>query len=228
VSSVGAERSAERGIFLGTPFNFRRARSETEGMRFLVVVLVLIALGWWLLRPSEIPRPPGVLAPDDPVQENVTDGPHFQLGEYDVHALARFELDARVLSAEHYRSDREADLAPVDLALGWGPMSSNEVLGALSISQGARFFQYSYSSAKDLPVSPAELGRHASNMHMIPLDSTTRETLLAAKRGNLVHLTGWLVEARAKDGWHWKSSLSRGDTGGGACEVVAVEHVDLR
>jgi hypothetical protein len=197
-------------------------------MRFLVAALLLLALGWWLLRPDEIPQPPGVLAPDDPIQENLLHGPHFQVGEYDLQALARFELDARVLSAEHYRRDRESELAPVDLALGWGPMSSNEVLGALHISQGGRFFQYSWSSTRDLPVSPAQIGTHASNMHMIPLDSTTRETLLAAKRGNLVHLSGWLVEARAKDGWHWRSSLSRGDTGGGACELVAVEHVDLR
>jgi len=194
----------------------------------LALVLVVVALGWWLLRPSEIPRPPGILAPDDPVQENLPDGPHFQVGVYDVHALARFELDARVLSAEHYRGDREAELSPVDLALGWGPMSSNEVLERLRISQGSRFFSYSWSSSKDLPVSPGLIGTHTSNMHMIPLDPAARETLLAAKRGNLVHLRGWLVEARAKDGWHWRSSLSRGDTGGGACEVVAVERADLR
>jgi len=197
-------------------------------MRILVVVVLLLALGWWLLWPSEIPRPPGVLAPNDPVQENVTNGPHFQVGDYDLRALARFELDARVLSAEHYRSDRESQLAPVDLALGWGPMSSNEVIGALHISQGSRFFRYSWSSTKVLPVTPGVIGSHASNMHMIPLDPATRETLLEAKRGNLVHLQGWLVEARGKDGWHWRSSMSRGDAGGGACELVAVEHIDLR
>jgi len=197
-------------------------------MRLLVVAVLLLALGWWWLRPDEIQRPPGVLAPDEPVQENLADGPHFQLGPYDLHALARFEVDARVLSAEHYSRDREAELAPVDLALGWGPMSSNEVLERLRVSQGARFFQYSWRSTRDLPVSPGVLATHSANMHMIPLDSVTRETLLEARRGNLVHLAGWLVEARAGDGWHWRSSMSRGDTGGGACEVVAVERAELR
>jgi hypothetical protein len=197
-------------------------------MRVLVAVLLLLVVGWWWLRPGEIPQPPGVLAPDDPIQENLANGPHFQVGRYDLRALARFELDARVLSAEHYRSDREAELAPVDLALGWGPMSSNEVIHALHISQSSRFYSYSWSSTRNLPVSPGAIHTHSSNMHMIPLDSVTRETLLEARRGNLVHLTGWLVEARAPDGWRWKSSLSRGDTGNGACEVVAVEHVDLR
>jgi hypothetical protein len=195
--------------------------------RFLIVLLLLLGLGWWWLRPGEIARPDGVLAPDDPVQDNLPDGPHFELGAYDLHALARFELQARVLSAEHYRSDREAELSPVDLALGWGPMSSNQVLRALSISQGARSYQYTWSSAHDLSVKPSDISRHSANMHMIPLDSAARETLLAAKRGNLVHLSGWLVEIHAKDGWHWRSSMSRGDTGAHACEVVAVERAEL-
>lgn len=195
--------------------------------RFLVLLLVLVGLAWWWLRPDEIARPDGVLAPDDPVQEDLRDGPHFALGAYDLHALARFELQARVLSAERYRSDREAELSPVDLALGWGPMSSNQLVHALSISQGARFYRYTWSSSTALPVKPGDISLHSANMHMIPLDSVTRETLLAARRGNLVHLSGWLVEVRARDGWHWRSSLSRGDTGGGACEVVAVERAAL-
>ena len=196
-------------------------------MRFLVAALLLLALAWWWLQPGEIPCPPGVLAPDDPVQENVANGPHFQVGEYDLQALARFELDARVLSAERYRTGRESDLSPVDLALGWGPMSSNEVLAPLRISQGGRFFYYTWSSTKDLKASPEQIRSHASNMHMIPLDSVTRETLLEARRGNLVHLSGWLVDARARDGWRWHSSLTRYDTGSGACELVAVERAEL-
>jgi hypothetical protein len=195
--------------------------------RFVVGLLLVLAVGWWWWSSRPIPRPDGVLVPGDPVQEAVLDGPHFQIGNYDLHALAHFEVDARVLSAERYRTGREAELSPIDLALGWGPMSSNAAIDALSISQGSRFYQYSWSSTKDLPLKPGDIATHSANMHMIPLDSVTRETLLGARRGNLVHLVGWLVEAKARDGWHWRSSLSRGDTGGGACEVFAVERADL-
>jgi hypothetical protein len=194
--------------------------------RFALVVLVALFAGYCFWSGRPIPRPPGVLAPDEPVQENVADGPHWEISGYDVHALARFEVEARVLSAEHYRWDREAALSPVDLALGWGPMSSNEVLDSLDISQYGRFFFYSWS-AGGLKVKPNEISRHAANMHMLPVDSETRATVLHARRGNLVHLKGWLVEVHGKDGWHWRSSLTRSDTGGGACEVVLVEHADL-
>ena len=64
-------------------------------------------------------------------------------------------------------------------------------------------------------------------MHMVPLDPATRATLLDARRGSLVHLKGWLVEAHAKDGWKWRSSLTRGDSGNGACELMLVEDAGL-
>ena len=194
-------------------------------MRWAVLLVVALAVAYHCWGGRGIPRPDGVLAPDDPIQENVPDGPHWQVGRYDVRGLASFEVNARVLSAERYRLDRESELAPVDLALGWGPMSSNEVIDALSIGQGGRF--YTWSSSSHPPIPPLEISRHSANMHMIPVDDAVRSTLLDARRGNLVHLRGWLIEAKSPDGWHWRSSLTRGDTGGGACEVVLVESLSL-
>ena len=193
--------------------------------RLLLALVAILLVGTCFWSGRAISRPPGVLAPDDPVQQDVADGPHWELDGYDVHALARFELRARVLSVERYRWDRESDLSPVDLALGWGLMSSNEVLDTLDISQYGRFFFYSWSASTK--VSSADVAQHASNMHMIPADDATRSLLLRARRGNLVHLRGWLVEAQGPDGWRWKSSLSRRDTGGGACELVLVEEAEL-
>jgi len=192
--------------------------------RYALALLVVLCLGYhfWTERP--VSRPPGVLAPNAPLQENLDDGPRWEIGEYAVHALARLELDARVLSAERYRFDREADLAPIDLALGWGPMSANAVLDTLDISQGGRFYRWSSSEPM---IEPGEILRHSSNMHMVPLDAATRATLLDARRGSLVHVKGWLIEAQAKDGWSWRSSLTRNDTGSGACELVLVEDVEL-
>ena len=33
------------------------------------------------------------------------------------------------------------------------------------------------------------------------------------------------MEVKAQDGWTWRSSLSREDTGGGSCELMLVEEV---
>ena len=189
-----------------------------------LVLLVALGLGWCSWSGRAIPRPPGVLAPDEPLQESVSDGPHWEIEGYEVQALARFEIQARVLSAERYRFDRESALAPVDLALGWGPMSANAVLDTLEISQGGRFYRW---STREPMIAPAEITRHSANMHMVPLDDAARATLLDARPGNLVHVRGWLVEARSSDGWKWRSSLTRSDSGAGACELVLVEEAAL-
>jgi len=202
----------------------RGPRPKPAWMAQLLLGLLVLFAAYQCWTGRAIPRDPGVLAPDDPRQELLSDGPHWQLGDYDVHALALFALRARVLSAERYRFDREADLAPVDLALGWGPMSANAVLDTLSIGQGGRF--YSWSSREPM-IEPREISRHSANMHMVPLDADVRATLLDARRGNLVDLKGWLVEAQGKDGWRWRSSLSRDDVGSGACELVLVQTVQL-
>jgi hypothetical protein len=41
--------------------------------------------------------------------------------------------------------------------------------------------------------------------------------------GQVVRLRGYLVAVTADDGWQWRSSLSRTDTGSGACELFWVE-----
>jgi hypothetical protein len=37
-----------------------------------------------------------------------------------------------------------------------------------------------------------------------------------------VRIEGWLVEAVAPDGWRWRSSTTRDDSGNGACELIYV------
>ena len=44
-------------------------------------------------------------------------------------------------------------------------------------------------------------------------------------KDDLISLKGQLVEVTATDGWTWRSSLSRDDTGAGACELMLVEEV---
>ena len=89
----------------------------------LVMFVVLSAVGCTL----EVQYPPGEIAPKDPVQEKITSGQVHQVGKYTIRPVARFEVEARVLSTERYRFDRGAALSPIDLALGWEFTSANDV-----------------------------------------------------------------------------------------------------
>jgi hypothetical protein len=46
-------------------------------------------------------------------------------------------------------------------------------------------------------------------------------------KGCLIVIKGYLVEVKTDEGWRWKSSLKRDDTGGGSCELVWVEEINI-
>ncbi len=169
--------------------------------------------------------PNGVLAPDDPVQELIPPSPTLVVNGIDLAPLATFEVTARVLGAKRYWLDREAKLAPLDLALGWGPMSNSGVLEDLEITQMARTFQW---SAEEMPLEREQLESHAANMHIIPGNAAAKAVLFELRKGDVVTLRGILVQARTADGWIWTSSLNRTDTGDGACELMLVQSAQAR
>ena len=46
--------------------------------------------------------------------------------------------------------------------------------------------------------------------------------------GQIISLSGSLVRVEAKDGWKWKSSLTRSDDGAGSCEIIWVTDIQFR
>ena len=50
-------------------------------------------------------------------------------------------------------------------------------------------------------------------------------SLKKLREGDIVLLQGYLVDVDHESGWRWRTSMSRTDTGAGACEIVYVEHV---
>lgn len=139
---------------------------------------------------------------------------------YTINALEPFEMDGRVLSTQRYFMDRESDLAPVDLALGWGVMADTSVTDKIEISQSNRWYHW---HVDEFPIERREIETHSANMHLIPATPEIETAIKSVKTGQRVKFSGDLVEVNGDDGWYWKSSLSRDDTGDGACEVVLVK-----
>ena len=188
----------------------------------LLLAIVLVAFGatrWAMQRP--LAHAAGTLVSAEPRQHPPTDPAPVEFGDFVLSPLADFELEARVLSREDYRLGTESRLSPTDLALGWGRMSDSAVIGQLEISQSARFYHYRWRG--EPPIPPRDIVRSSANMHLIPADAAVARELARVREGEVVSLRGRLVEARSADGWHWRSSLTREDSGAGACELVLVE-----
>jgi hypothetical protein len=195
-----------------------------------VKTLAIIALfvGAWFAYDrmnAPINHPPGVLIAAEPLQTALTpnDAP-FDHDKFHFQPLAHFALEARVLHRKIYRYDRQAALVPVDLAVGWGPMSDQAVLDQLEISQSARFFWYRWPHQQ--PIAPNEIASHATNLHLIPSTPAIAGQCKSLRTGELIHLRGLLVEATGPELGTWRSSLSRTDSGNGACELVWVEEIE--
>lgn len=142
--------------------------------------------------------------------------------------LASYEVTARVMSRENYRFDKESDISPMDFALGWGPMSGPNIAEKLSVSQSGRFYRYSWKEAP--PVPPEKIIDSSANTHIIPANDNIRRQLDRVKKGQIVTLKGELVHYREDEEdrwWEWRSSMTRGDTGAGACELLYVEEVTV-
>ena len=191
---------------------------------FAVLAFGLYAL-IHLLSGGPIERPPGILAPDEPTQVLLDRADAITQGEYQLQPRAHYDITARVLSVERYHMDPGANLSPIDFAVGWGPMSDTDTLRHFKVTQGARFYTiYPDEQAIDIPTAL----RASANMHLIPADDNVRDALLSTRPGNIVTLNGYLVRASRSDGFVWNTSLTRNDSGNGACELMYVQGVELR
>lgn len=190
---------------------------------FIVLAVAWAAHSWWQHRPAHYGA--GVIAPHAPQQHDVSGASAFEVNGYRITPLADYDIEARLLASEHYRMGREADLSPIDFGVGWGRMSDDAVLKQIDISQGNRFMNW---RVQEFPIPQREIETSAANMHLIPADKNIARQLDNMRVGQLVHLRGRLVRADAPDGWHWVSSLSRDDTGAGACELFWVEQASAQ
>jgi hypothetical protein len=194
-------------------------------VRVLMVCLLLVGTGTLAARDVVL----------DSVDELINDLPHQQMLDsampslqragFELTPVARFEVKGRVLGQLAYDADTVAELSPVDIALGWGAMSDSRVLAHFEVSQGERFF---YWRTEHAPVPRATIERYTTNVHAIPATPEIERRLRMVRAHDVVHLSGLLVNAyRPADGYRWKTSIVRDDTGDGACEIVYITDLEI-
>ena len=93
----------------------------------------------------------------------------------------------------------------------------------VSYPQTGRFYNWRCDDSLD----PAYVASHTANTHLIPATGRIASALAHVRRGDVVRLEGDLVDVTGPDGFVWKTSLSRTDTGDGACETLYVRAVTI-
>jgi hypothetical protein len=204
-------------------------------LRSLIVLGIVISVGFWSLRPDVVVVDPATFnsllltqlsdqsVQGEPVQLDIQDAPVLDWSGIELRPRALFGLESRVLGTRRYRFGQETDVSNIDVAFGWGRMADPEIVSQLAISQSGRFY---FWRARELPIPAAEIVHSSANMHMIAANDNVRRELKRLKEGDQVRLHGVLVDVHWPNGGYWKTSLTREDSGAGACEIVWVHHLE--
>lgn len=102
-------------------------------------------------------------------------------------------------------------------------MREKKNLADIQIRQSGRFYRW---SVREFPIPQRQIEINSANMHIIPAKKEVAQELFWVKSGDLIRLEGYLVNLDALSGWYWRTSITRTDTGAGACEIVLVTHLE--
>lgn len=193
--------------------------------KILIISIFIVLAAIYLFWPEKvITYPAGILAPEPPLQRNLTETKEWQKDEFTIKALAEYKIKARVLSRNNFSVGKESKISPIDLALGWGRMSDQSVIDKITVTQSNRWYRWKTDS---YPIPRNEIMTSSANVHIVPADESVEKKLGKVYKGSLIEMKGFLVEITTKDRWYWKSSLRRDDTGGGSCELFLVEEIEI-
>ena len=145
--------------------------------------------------------------------------------------VASYKISGIVLATNTRFYDKESEISPIDIGIGWGKIADPALDKLIKYKSSNRFLHWHYD--KNFPYSFKYLNSHASHSHIIPADENIFNAIKGAKKNEKITLEGYLVNVKGylnKNNQHvysWKSSITRHDTGWGACEVFYVERTRL-
>jgi hypothetical protein len=184
-----------------------------------LVAAVMAYSIYWFYSNRDIEHAPGIIAASEPMQRNLDSAAAIERDGFLLRPRAEFSATVRILRREDYSLGPLAKLVPTDFAVGWGPMSDSAVLADVEISQGNRFY---YWRTEHWPIPRDDIEEHSANWHLIPENDAVSEVLGHLRAGSVVELRGRLVDIEGSEAG-MRTSLTRDDTGAGACEILLAE-----
>lgn len=194
-----------------------RFTSRLIGIGFVVLA------AWFYAGSRPLYQPEGILVPDAPVEELLGSGaPGFEREGWRLTALARYAGEGRVLSVQRYRGS-EADLAPVDVALGWGRLSDTAVLRNAEVALGDRRLFY---QSFDPTLDERQMVQSIVNLHLVPASPETEARIREVRAGNVVRIAAYVVRAVGPEGRTWEGAAEiPGETA--ASRLLWVENLEV-
>ncbi len=170
----------------------------------------------------------------EPLQEEIAAPPiELDLKGFRIQLVPRaaYRITGYAVETSRVLLDEWDFVSPLDVALAWGPVADPEALRHLKFHLSRRYVSYFWDG--DLPPrARGALPSHIANNHLIPAGEEVAKELDRIRVGDLVTLAGKLVDIEIRDAYgrvvrRSPTSLSRFDTGSGACEQIWVESAEV-
>ena len=129
-----------------------------------------------------------------------------------------------VIKSKLKYTDYPSRVAQYDVAIAWGNLNEKEIDKHIRYSQSGRWYYYNFD--RDVSVSLSYIAEHSANVHVISKDQLVLKKIENLNKNDHIKLKGYLVNVKFDNGI-WSSSLTRTDTGNGACEIMYVTDVEV-
>lgn len=138
--------------------------------------------------------------------------------------VARYELTALVAVKDgFYCCSLRDKTTPIDMTLVWGPFAKTDAIKYFNIRHSGRFFYWNTESVRYQGKDVYEMASNIANTHFVLTSPAIQRQLEDIEPNSVVQFKGFLVNVYSKtDRSYLNSSLTRGDSGAGACEVFEV------
>ena len=207
-------------------------------MRWVLAALFAASIAGavhWLFYERAVRHAGGVLADAEPaIALGAELPPWTDAHGFRYRALGRLTGRVVVVSRTNYRIGQFAHLAPTDLAIVWGPLSDPDAYGQLVFDQRGSPFAGRYvvpEIRRGTPLSQrpfkdieSYLLANLTHVHTIAADDRTAAKLAGIRPGQVVRLSGLLVDVVAPDGARYTSSLALHDYN---CEIAWIDELEL-
>ncbi|WP_422486965.1 hypothetical protein [Gudongella sp. DL1XJH-153] len=193
-------------------------------MRFLamMLVVVLIFLGSSILGDNTSYQ--GTVA--IPLQRNLysTNKVNYKTEDGEVNLSIKAEYDIRgFVKGKRKYSDYSSQVSDYDIILVWGDLNKEEYDQFVNYSQSGRWYYYTYETGR---IDQSFIAKNSANVHLIPENDEVKREIKKIDKNDYIRIEGYLVDVHFDSG-DWKTSMTRGDTGNGACEIIFVKELHI-
>jgi hypothetical protein len=177
---------------------------------------------------------------EGPIQTDIQDKETFSFVrndyEYELTPLYDYELNGLIVHKMDYTwfsIYKRDSVFPMDLCVIWGDNTANKYYQSedIEFSQDMRFCYYRWHG--DVQFNTDEV----ANNHLVVKSDIVIEKLKELNAGDQVKIKGKLVNVKAEnvgepgkydpEKFEWDSSTTRADSGGGACETIFLEDIEV-